>query len=397
MAMKKNGPLSGIKILDFTHVLSGPFGSTMLGDLGADIIKIESPVGDSTRWAIPPSVSGESSYFFCVNRNKRSMVLDLKQPGAAAIVKRMVRDCDVVMENFRPGVMDRLGIGYKDLLTIKPDLIYASMTAFGKKGPYKDRPGYELIIQAMTGLIDITSPVDGSPAKIQIQIVDLCTGMFLAYATLAALYHKLGTGEGQHVETSLLESTLAMTANLSAIYFMSGKVPSGMASRNPQTVPSQVFKTKDSHFAFVGSWQKFCKALDKKEWANHPDYCQNQYRVKHYNEIEKMVEGVTITQTTKEWLDIFAQHDLAANRIQTMEEALEDPGVKALDMIKTVRHSVAGDVKILDKPWQLSATPGDLRYPPPAFGEHTTEILQNFGFNDTEIDELKQKKILYGN
>ncbi|MBU2647556.1 CoA transferase [bacterium] len=394
--MKATGPLSGIKILDFTHVLSGPFASALLGDLGADIIKIESPVGDSTRWAIPPSIEGESSYFFCVNRNKRSMVLDLKQPGASDIIKQMVKTCDVVMENFRPGVMDRLGIGHDDLIAIKPDLIYTSMSAFGKKGPYKDRPGYELIVQALTGLIDITSPENGPPAKIQIQVVDLCTGMFLAYATLAALYHKLGTGEGQQVETSLLESTLAMTANLSAIYFMSGKVPSKMASRNPQTVPSQVFKTRDSHFAFVGRWEKFCRALGREAWATHPDYSQNQYRVEHYSEMETMIESVTVTRTTDEWLQIFAEHDLAANRINTMEEAFADPGVQAVDMIRTVRHSRAGDIQIMDKPWRLSATPGEIRYPPPAYGEHTTEILKEFGFTQADVDDLKENKVLYG-
>jgi len=394
--MKKNGPLSGIKILDFTHVLSGPFATALLGDLGADIIKIESPLGDSTRWAIPPSLNGESSYFFCVNRNKRSIALDLKQPEAAVLIKRLVKDCDVVMENFRPGVMDRLGIGCEALTAIKPDLIYASMTAFGKKGPYKDRPGYELIVQAMTGLIDITSPAAGPPAKIQIQVVDLCTGMFLAYATLAALYHKLDTGEGQRVETSLLESTLAMTANLSAIYFMSGQVPSKMASRNPQSVPSQVFKTQDSHFAFVGRWDRFVKALGREEWASHPDYSRNQYRVEHYDEMEKLVESVTTTRTTQEWLEIFAAHDLAANRINTMEEALEDPGVQAVNMIKTVRHSKAGEIRLMDKPWQLSATPGEIRYPPPAFGEHGSAILTEFGLEPSEIADLKEKKVLYG-
>jgi crotonobetainyl-CoA:carnitine CoA-transferase CaiB-like acyl-CoA transferase len=395
--MKTAGPLTGIKILDFTHVLSGPFGSALLGDLGADVIKIESPVGDSTRWAIPPAQNGESSYFFCVNRNKRSMSMDLKKPAAIKIVKQMVVTCDVVMENFRPGVMDRLGLGYDDLLAIKPDLVYASLTAFGEKGPYMNRPGYELIIQALTGLIDITSPAEGPPAKIQIQIVDLCAGMFLAYATLAALYHRLDTGEGQRVATSLLESTLAMTANLSAIYFMSGKVPSKMASRNPQTVPSQVFKTKDSYFAFVGRWDRFCKALGREDWVTHPDYSQNQYRVEHYDDVEKMVESVTTTRTTAEWLKIFSVHDMAANLINTMEEALEDPGVEAVDMIKTVQHSKAGFIRLMDKPWRLSATPGELRHAPPAFGEHATEILTEFGFKSADIKQWKKEGVLYEN
>lgn len=394
--MSKDGPLKGIRILDFTHVLSGPFGSALLGDLGADIIKIESPIGDPTRKAMPPSLEGESSYFFCVNRNKRSMVLDLKKPEAVETVKRMVKKCDVVMENFRPGVMDRLGVGYEELTRIKPDLIYSSMSAFGRSGPYRDRPGYELIIQALTGLIDITSPKEGPHAKIQIQIVDLSAGMFLAFITLAALYHRLDSGKGQHVYTSLLEATLAMTANLSAIYFMSGQVPTGMGSRNPQSVPSQVFRTKDSTFATVGRWERLCKALGKEEWSTHPDWSQNKYRVEHYDEMEKMVEEVTITKTTAEWLKILEEHDMPANRINTMEEALQDAGILATDMIKTVQHSKAGNIKIMDKPWEMSETPGELRYPPPAFGQHSAEILLEFGFSRDEIEDLKQKEALYG-
>lgn len=394
--MKTTGPLQGIRILDFTHVLSGPFATTLLGDMGADIIKIEAPFGDRTRLASPPSQNGESSYFFCVNRNKRSISLDLKKPESIEIMKRIVVDCDVVVENFRPGVMDRLGLGYDVLTALKLDLIYTSMSAFGKTGPYKDRPGFELIIQALTGLIDITTSKGGEPAKIQVQIVDLCTGMFMALATLGALYHRKGTNVGQLVETSLLESTLAMTANLSAIYFMSGKVPAGMMSRNPQSVPSQVFKSKDSIFALVDRWEKFCVAIGKDEWLTDPDMSRNEYRVENYGKVEKMIEAITITKTTDEWLTIFAAADVAANRVNTMEEAFEDPGVQAVNMVKTMQHSKAGEIKILDKPWQMSKTPGELRYPPPALGEHTTEILKQWQYSDEEIAELKQNKVIFG-
>jgi len=394
--MTNSGPLAGIKILDFTHVLSGPFGSAMLGDLGADIIKIESPLGDSTRLAMPPDLNGESSYFFCVNRNKRSMVLDLKKSESVEIVKRLVKECDVVMENFRPGVMDRLGIGEATLRGINPELIYASMTAFGEKGPYKDLPGYELIVQAMMGLIDITSPDVGPKAKIQIQVVDLCSGMFLAFVTLAALYHKLNTGKGQRVDTSLLESTLAMTANLSAIYFMSGEVPTGMASRNPQSTPSQVFETKDSCFATVGKWDKLATALGKPEWITDPKWGNNRYRVEHYDEFSDMVEEVTKTKTTDEWLALIKELDMPASRVNTMEEGLEDPGVKATGMIKTVQHARAGEIKIMDKPWQMSDSPGELRYPPPAHGQHSSEILTEFGYSAEEINSFKEAEALYG-
>jgi crotonobetainyl-CoA:carnitine CoA-transferase CaiB-like acyl-CoA transferase len=394
--MQSTGPLDGIRILDFTHVLSGPFGTSLLGDLGADIIKVEPPTGDRVRRTGPPFQGGESAYFFCVNRNKKSISLDLKKPQAIDVVRRLVKDCDVFIENFRPGVMDRLGLGYDEIIKIKPDIIYSSMTAFGKNGPYKDKPGFELIIQALTGLVDVTTPPEGTPAKIQIQVVDLCTGMFLAFGTLAALYHKLATGQGQKVDTSLLESTLAMMANLAGIYFMTGKVPTGMASRNPQAFPSQAFKSKDGYFVMVGHWDRFCQALGKPEWIDDPDLGSNAYRVEHYDDMTALVESVTTTRTTAEWLKTLQEHQVAAGPINTVEDAFEDPGVQATGIVKTMEHPQAGEIKLLDKPWHLSASAGGLRLPPPAFGQHTDEVLLAHGFSESEIALLKQREAVFG-
>ena len=395
-AVKQPGPLSGIRVLDFTHVLSGPYGSALLGDLGADIIKVESPSGDVTRLSGPPFQNGESAYFLCVNRNKRSISIDLKKPEAKDIIVRMVKKCDVFIENLRPGVMDRLGFGYDDMIKIKPDLIYSSLTAFGKTGPYSGKPGFELIIQALTGLIDITTPPGGAPAKIQIQVVDLCAGIFQAFGTLAALYHKLSTGKGQRVETSLLEATIAMLANLAGIYFMTGKVPTGMGSRNPQAFPSQVFKSKDGNFAMVGHWDRFCHAIEKPEWITDPNFGNNAYRVAHYEEMVAMVESVTTQKTTREWLPIFEKHEVAAGPINTMEEAFEDPGVLATGIVKTMDHATAGSIKILDQPWHLSDTPGGLRIPPPSFGQHTSEILLEYGYSREGIEQFKAQEVVFG-
>jgi len=394
--MQSAGPLNGVRILDFTHVLSGPFGTSLLGDLGAEIIKVEPPGGDRIRMAGPPFQGGESAYFFCVNRNKKSISLDLKKPEAIDVARRLVKGCDVFMENFRPGVMDRLGLGYDEISKIKPDIIYSSMTAFGKDGPYKDKPGFELIIQGLTGLVDVTTPAQGIPAKIQIQVVDLCTGMFLAFGTLAALYHKMATGQGQKVDTSLLESTLAMMANLAGIFFMTGKVPTGMGSRNPQAFPSQAFKSKDGYFVMVGHWDRFCRALGKPEWIDDPNLGSNAYRVEHYEDMTELVESVTTTRTTAEWLKILQEHQVAAGPINTVEDAFEDPGVKATGMVKTIKHPKAGDIKLLDKPWHLSASSGGLRLPPPALGQHTEEVLLSQGFSESEIQILKEKEIVYG-
>jgi len=393
--MKAKGPLEGIRILDFTHMLSGPFGASMLGDLGAEIIKIEPLNGDTVRMA-PPFQGGEGAYFFSVNRNKKAIALDLKKPEALEIVYHLVKDADVVMENFRPGVMERLGLGYNKLLEISPDLIYSSLTAFGRNGPYKDKPGFELIIQALTGLVDVTTPKGGEPQKIQIQIVDLCTGMFLAYGTLAALYQKLDTGEGQRVDTSLLESTLALTTNLAGIYFMTGKVPTGMGTRNPQGMPSQVFRSKDSAFAMVGAahWDRFCQGLGKPEWIEDPNLSDVNYRIENYDNTVALIESVTTTKATAEWMSIFEEHHVAAAPVNTVEQGLEDPGAIATGIIKTVEHPTAGQIKMLDKPWHMSGVSNSPCDAPPLLGQHNEEILKGLGFSSTEIDELKEKAVI---
>ena len=399
--MSNAGPLQGIKIIDCTHILSGAFASTLLGDLGAEVIKVERlGVGDPIRSSGPPFQKGEGAYFFSVNRNKKSICVDLKNPAGIKIIHKLVSQSDVFMENFRPGVMERLGLGYDALKAINPDLIYSSLTAFGRKGPYKDKPGFELIIQSLTGLVDVTSPPDGSPAKIQVQLVDLCAGMILAYSTLAALYHKLNGGKGQRVETSLLESTLAMLANLAGIYFMTGSVPTGLGTRNPQAMPSQSLKTKDSYVSVVTAsnhWKRFCEALGHPEWSENEHYNQATYRVEHYEEIEAMIQTVTETKTTAEWLDIFEQHEVAAAPINTIEQAFEDPGILATDMVRTLEHPTAGPIKILNKPWQMSESQGGEPLPPPPLGWHTDDVLQEAGFKADEIEQFKKEGIVEKN
>ena len=398
--MPNTGPLKGTKIIDCTHILSGAFASTLLGDLGAEVIKVERiGTGDPVRLSGPPFQNGEGAYFISVNRNKKSICVDLKKPAGIDIVRKLVSRSDVFMENFRPGVMDRLGLGYDALTKIKPDLVYASLTAFGPNGPFKHKPGFELIIQSLTGLVDVTSPPGGEPAKIQVQMVDLCAGMVLAYATLAALYHRNVSGEGQRVETSLLESSLAMLANLAGIYFMTGSVPTGLGTRNPQAMPSQALKSKDGYVSVVTAsnhWERFCNALDRPDWAADPDLSSAQYRVEHYRELESMIEAITATKTTREWLEIFETHEIAAARINTVEQAFEDPVILATNMVKTVDHPTAGPIKILDKPWHLSKSPGNEELPPPPLGWHTVEVLRQAGFQEEEIAAYKNDGIIDG-
>jgi len=397
--MYQSGPLEGIRVLDFTHVLAGPFATMLLGDLGAEVIKVEIPGrGDSTRLSGPPFQKGESAYFISHNRNKRSICVDLKKREGVQLIKHLVRDCDVVAESFRTGVMDRLGLGYEEMKKIKPDLIYASLSAFGNEGPYRDRPGFELIVQGLTGLVSVTTEPGRRPFKIQIQVVDLSAGMFLALAITAALYHRQLTGLGQKVQTSLLESTIAMMANLVGVYFLAGRVPLGMGTRNPQVMPSQAFKTKDSYIVVVTQpqhWERFCKALGKPEWITDENLGKGKYRVEHYDETERIIEEVTTTRTTQAWLEIFEEHQIAAGPINTVEELFHDPQFEALDMVATLKHPKAGRIKLLTQPWKLSETPGGIKLPPPMLGEHTTQVLTERGLSVEQIEALKEKGVIH--
>jgi crotonobetainyl-CoA:carnitine CoA-transferase CaiB-like acyl-CoA transferase len=399
--MSPSGPLSGITILDFTHVLAGPFGTMLLGDLGAEVIKVEPPgIGDSTRANGPPFQNGESAFFFCVNRNKKSIGLDLKSEKGRAIIKKLVAECDVLVENFRPGTMDRLGLGYADISKLKPDIIYASLNAFGSTGPYRNRPGFELIIQGLTGLVDITSQPGQEPAKIQIQIVDLCGGMVLALSIMAALFHRERTGKGQQTECSLLQSTMAIMANYVGIYLMSGTTPNGLGTRNAQAVPSQAFKTKDAYVLVVSHgrlWTRFCKALARPEWIDDERMRSDAYRIENRQKVEEMIEAVTVQKTTAEWLEIFAHHDVAAGPINTLAELFDDPQVVQQELVVSMEQPKAGNIKLLASPFHFSETRADVRRPPPAYGQHCTEILKMAGYSDPEIKKLKKEKVVNGN
>ena len=321
----------------------------------------------------------------------------LEKPQGIALIKNMVAGFDVVVENFRPGVMDRLGLGYEVVKKIRPDIIYASLNAFGDHGPYRDKPGFELIVQSLTGVVNVTSPKDGPPAKVQIQMVDLCGGMFLCIAILGALFHRQKSGEGQRVKTSLYESTVAMMTNLVGIALMGAKVPTGMRTRNPQLFPSQAFKTKDAHISVVctpGHWPRFCRALEREEWIDHPQYSDVKWRVEHYEQMERMVEDVMSSRTTAQWREALEAAQVACGAINRPEDMFEDPQFKALDMVESMLHTVAGQIKILKPPFSLSATPVKVRLPPPALGEHTRQVLREAGLTREQIERLVSEGIV---
>lgn len=397
--MNRKGPLAGVRVLDFTHVLSGSYGTMLLGDLGADIIKVERKGdGDALR-NTPPLRNGQSAYFFCTNRNKRCLSLDLKKKGAVELVNRLVRNCDVLTENFRPGVMDRLGLGYEDILKVRPDIIYGSLSAFGETGPYRDKPGFELIIQSLVGLVDVTPDPEGRPAKVQPQVADICGGLYMAVAILGALYHRNMTGQGQRITTSLTEGLFALMTNFVYLHLMGSGIPTSLGTRNRMLFPSQSFRTQDGYVSTVvvpAHWERFCRALDKPEWIDHPDYANVVFRVEHYAEMEARVEEVTTTRTTSDWLTLFERHEVAAAPINKVQDFFDDPQFKALDMLTTLSHSKAGDVQIQTPPWQMSETPCEVELPPPALGEHSVQILLENGFSEDEVESLLKENVIEG-
>lgn len=394
-----SGALHGTRVLDFSHVLSAPYGTMLLGDMGADVIKVESvSSGDALR-STPPRRHSLSAYYFCANRNKRCISVDLKKPESKELIFRIARSCDIFVENFRPGVTQRLGYGYDEIKRVRPDVIYGSLSAFGDIGPYRDKPGFELIIQSLGGLVSVTTGRDGRPSKVQPQVVDISGGLFLAIAILGAMVYRQRTGKGQQVKTSLLEGLFAMMTNFIYMNLWDYKIPYQFETRNPMMFPSQSFKTKDGYFSAVvvaNHWPRLCRALGKPEWIEHSDYSKPVYRVEHYSEMEAMLEAVTVTKTTAEWLEILEQHDVACSRINTVEEMLTEPQVEALNLFRTLSSPKAGAFKVQVPPWHMSETPPEVARLPPEHGEHTSEILSEFGYSDREIIDLKQKGVVAG-
>ncbi|MEV0796816.1 CoA transferase [Kribbella sp. NPDC050281] len=376
------GALEGLRVLDLTQVMAGPFCTMLLADLGADVIKIENPrTGDQTRrsWGYP--VHGEDSRaFLALNRNKRSVCLDLKEPDDLAAFRRLVESADVVVENFRPGVTRRLGVDYDTLAAINPRLIYASVSGFGQTGPYADRPGYDLIAQAMSGVMSITGTSDGTPVKCGLPVGDLGAGMFCALGIVAAVHARARTGEGQYVETSLFEAALAMSVWESTEYWATGQIPQPLGSANRMSAPYQALRTKDGYVTLGANnerlWQRLCAALEATDLEVDPRFVTNTDRMAHRDELAAELEDRLASGTTDEWVTLLLDAGVPAGPIRDYRQVLdEDPHVKARGMVQEVDHPVEGRVRVLGSPVRMSGTPARIRRHPPLLGEHTEEVL----------------------
>ena len=399
MSEANSGPLAGVRVLDLTRVLAGPYCTMFLGDLGAEVVKVEQPgVGDDTRGWGPPFTGGESAYFLCINRNKKSITVDLKSKEGVALIRQLSERADVLIENFRPGAMDRLGLGEKELRAANPKLIYASLSGFGADGPMSDVPGYDLIVQAWGGLMSITGMPDGEPTKVGVAIIDLVAGLMLGKAIAAGLFAREKHGVGQKIDTSLLEAEVAALINAGSNYLIGGKVPGRWGNAHPTIVPYQSFQTADGFLVLgVASetiWRRFCPAIGRAELAADARFAKNANRVENRAALIAIFAELFRTRDTATWLELLNDAEVPCAPVQTIDQVFNSPQVRHREMLVTVDHPTAGTVPMAGIPVKFSATPASVRLPPPLLGQHTEEVLASWlGMGDKEIAELKRKSV----
>ncbi|WP_334161821.1 CaiB/BaiF CoA transferase family protein [Phenylobacterium sp.] len=373
-------PLTGIRVLDVSQVMAGPFCCMLLGDLGADVIKIEPPgVGDSTRRSMGFRLKGEDSPgFLALNRNKRSIALDLKDPADREVLNALVKTADVLVENGRPGVAARLGMSWEQVSAINPRLIYASISGFGQTGPWALRPGFDLIAQAMSGVISATGHPDGEPVKSDIPVGDLGAGMFAAYAILGALYGREKTGEGQFIDASLFEAALGLSVWATTELWGTGKSPKPLGTANRMSAPYQAVKASDGYFVFGAAnqklWLAFLEVVGRQELADDPRFRENSDRVANNAALIELLKPTFLTRTVDEWVEAMLAGGVPAGQIYDYEQALASEHVKARNMVMDIAHPVEGTFKSLGFPVKLTGTPQEVRHPPPLLGEHGAEI-----------------------
>jgi crotonobetainyl-CoA:carnitine CoA-transferase CaiB-like acyl-CoA transferase len=391
------GPLTGLKVVDLTHVMAGPTCTLMLADMGAEVIKIEKiPAGDDTRYMVPPRIGDEAASFLMMNRNKRGIALDLKTAGGAKVLQRMIGSADVLVENFGPGVMDRLGFGYAEIAKEHPALIYCSLSGFGRTGPYQNRRGFDLVAQAMSGIMSFTGErPDGPPVKCGAPLSDITAGILAALGILAAYTHRLKTGKGQWVETSLFEAALVQTYWQAAIALATGAAPKAMGSAHPLNAPYQAFEASDKWIVVGGAnqkhWLRTLEVLSASELARDPRFATGGDRMAHLKELEALLSARFRTRPAAHWLAALEGVGVPCGPVNDMLQALADPQTIARDMVVEVEHSSLGSVKTIGLPIKFSATPGKVRSGAPRYGEHTGAILGEYGFDANEIAALLQE------
>lgn len=401
------GPLSHVRVLDLSRIMAGPWAGQVLADLGADVIKVERPaVGDDTRTWGPPflkdregTATREAGYYLAVNRGKRSVTIDLADPAGQAIVRELAAQSDIVLENFKAGTLSRYGLGYDDLLAVKPDLIYCSITGFGQTGPKRDHAAYDFMIQAMGGLMSVTGERDdlpgGGPQKVGIPIVDIMTGMYASVAVLAALAHRERTGEGEYIDLAMLDVQTAVLANQAMNFLVSGKVPQRAGNRHPNIQPQDVFKCADGHIVLAvgndGQFRRFCGVIGRPELADDERYATNQARVNNLPVLLELIAARLVEQPMQTWLSALEQEQVPCGPINTVPMVFADEQVKARAMLRELEHPLAGSVPQVVSPIRLRNAPLAFDRAPPLLGQHTEEVFRELGIATSRATAVTQE------
>lgn len=394
MPKTSSGPLAGVKVIELAHIMAGPICGMMLADMGADVIKVEKvPDGDDTRRMIPPTIDGESTAFMILNRNKRGMALNLKSERGKNLLRQMLKTADVVIENYRPGTMERFGLGYETLRRDNPGLVYCQITGFGRTGPYAQRAGFDLIAQGLSGLMSITGEgADRPPVKVGAPITDISAGILAAMGILAAYTHRLKTGQGQLIDTSLLEAGIIATYWQSAICLATGIAPSAIGSAHPLAAPYQAFSTQDGWInigaANQSNWHRLIEVLEIPEIGKDTRFLDNASRMDNLPALAEILTARFTQRTTSHWLQRLEAAGVPAGPVLTIKEMLEDPQVRARDMVMEVEHQRAGRVKTLGTPVKFSETPARARSAAPVLGQHTGEILREYGYSASDVQSM---------
>ena len=405
---QESGPLSGVTVVDLTRVLAGPTCTQMLGDLGADVIKIEKPgAGDDTRRFAPPFLkddsgadTSESSYYLGANRNKRSVGLDISKPEGAEIVRRMAMDADALVENFKTGNLARYRLAYEDLKDGNPKLVYCSVTGFGQTGPYAPRPGYDFLIQGMAGLMSITGDPDGEPQKVGVPIADIMAGMYASVSVNAALRHAAVTGRGQYIDIGMMDTTVAMLAN-AGMNYIHGDMLGRLGNAHPNIVPYQPFQTADGYIIVAigndSQFGRFCELAGRTDLSADPEYATNDARVRNRDALAPILNDVFAARTSAEWLSGLEDQKIGCGPINNLRQVFDDPHVKAREMVINMEHPLAGNrgADLIASPMRFSETPVTYRHAPPLVGQHTEEVLrEKLGLSDDDLTALRDKDVI---
>ena len=388
------GPLEGIRVVDLTRILAGPYCTMMLGDMGAEIIKVENPDGgDDTRSWGPPFLNGVSTYFISINRNKKSLTLNLKDERGKELLRDLIRKSDIMVENFRPGTLDKLGFSWEEIHRINPAMIFASLSGFGQTGPRKSEPGFDVVIQGEGGLMSITGEPDGPPNKVGASVADITAGMLAAQGILLSLYHREKTGVGQMVDVSMLDGQVALLTYHANGYFATGKIPPRRGNKHPSITPYETYSCKDGYFNLgVGNdslWRRFCDAMGLGEIKEDPKFAVNKDRVDNRLELQEILDAIFAEKTVEETLDGLRGAGVPCGPINNLAQVLSEPQVLAREMVVDVDVPVAGPTKVTGVPIKLSETPGSVRTPPPTLGQHTEEVLESV----LEMDEAQRNAL----